>query len=95
VAHPDVATMRRLQKQGKAMPPSEPGGRPRFNIANATDLDNAIRAVGRVRPNTEEARSKVRRYIIQRARALGLSSKIPDTWNSDGSLKDSGSSAGM
>lgn len=86
MATPDVATMRNLQKQGKAMPPSQPGGRPRFNIATADDLDNAILAVGRVRPNTEAARSKVRKYIIARARALGLSSKIPDTWNSDGDL---------
>ena len=86
MAHPDVATMRNLQKQGKALPPSKPGGRPRFNIANADDLDNAIRAVGRVRPATDAARSKVRRYIIQRAKALGLSSRIPDSWNSDGDL---------
>lgn len=87
MATPDVATMRNLQKQGKAMPPSKPGGRPRFNIANADDLDNAIRAVGRVRPNTEAARSKVRKYIAARAKALGLTSRLPDTWAADGSLK--------
>jgi hypothetical protein len=86
MATPDVATMRKLQAQGKAMPPSQPGGRPRFNIANASDLDNAIRAVGRVQPPTDAARSKVRRYIIQRAKALGLSSRIPDSWNEDGDL---------
>ena len=94
MATPDVATMRKLQKQGKALPPSKPGGRPRFQIANADDLDNAIRAIGRVRPDTEAARSKVRRYVIARARALGLSSRIPDTWAADGSLKSSGGSAG-
>jgi hypothetical protein len=71
----------RLAKQGKAMP----GGR--FPIRNAEDLANAIRAVGRVRPNTEEARAKVRRYVIKRARELGLSSRLPDDWASDGSLK--------
>jgi hypothetical protein len=86
MATPDVATMRKLQAQGKAMPPTQPGGRPRFNIANAGDLDNAIKAVGRVQPPTDAARSKVRRYIIQRAKALGLSSRIPDSWNSDGDL---------
>lgn len=75
----------RLAKQGKAMPKEGGGGR--FPIRNATDLDKAIRAVGRVRPNTEEARSKVRRFIIKRARALGLTDLIPDTWSSDGSLK--------
>lgn len=90
MAQPDAATMRRLQKQGKAMPPKEPGGRPRFNIANASDLDNAIRAVGRATDgsgqHSEAERSKVRKYIMGRARALGLSARIPDTWNSDGSL---------
>jgi hypothetical protein len=92
MATPDVATMRNLQKQGKAMPPAEPGGRPRFQIRNAGDLDDAIRAVGRVRPNTDEARAKVRRYIMDRAKALGLSSRIPDTWQPDGSLKDGSAS---
>ena len=86
MATPDVATMRKLQKQGKALPPAQPGGRPRFNIQNADDLDNAIRAVGRVKPATDEARAKVRKYIIARAKQLGLSSRIPDTWNSDGDL---------
>lgn len=90
MSQPDVKTMRNLQRQGKAMPPQQPGGRPRFQIRNAADLDNAIRAVGRATQgggqHTEAARSKVRRYIIGRAKALGLSSKIPDTWNSDGDL---------
>lgn len=92
MATPDTNTMRNLQKQGKAMPPSSPGGRPRFNIENGADLDNAIRAVGRVRPNTPAARNKVRKYIIGRAKALGLSSKIPDTWQADGSLKSGATS---
>jgi hypothetical protein len=86
MATPDAATMRKLQAQGKAMPPSQSGGTPRFPIRNAADLDNAIRAVGRVKPDTDAARAKVRRYIISRAKSLGLSSKIPDTWNSDGDL---------
>lgn len=88
MATPDVATMRKLAQQGRAMPPQQPGGRPRFQIRNAGELDDAIKAVGRVRPNTDEARAKVRRYIIARAKALGLSSRIPDTWNSDGDLID-------
>lgn len=95
VASPDAATMRNLQKRGQAMPPQSPGGSPRFPIRNAADLDNAIHAVGRVKPATDAARAKVRRYIIARAKALGLSSKIPDTWNSDGDLiepKDGSSS---
>lgn len=71
----------RLASQGKAMQ----GGS--FPIRNRSDLKNAILAVGRVRPNTEAARTKVRRFIIRRARELGATDMIPSTWNSDGSLK--------
>lgn len=71
---------KKLAGQGKAMQ----GGR--FPIRNASDLQNAIRAVGRAKGG-EEGRRKVRRYIMRRARALGLSSRIPDNWASDGSLK--------
>ncbi|MFD5384250.1 hypothetical protein ACFWMG_04635 [Streptomyces sp. NPDC127074] len=59
----------------------------RFQIRNRADLENAIRAVGRVRPNTEEARVKVRRFILKRARELNLTSLIPSNWAADGSLK--------
>jgi hypothetical protein len=69
------------------MPPSSPGGAPRFPVRNGADLDKAIRAVGRVKPDTDAARAKVRRYIIGRASALGLRSKIPSSWQADGSLK--------
>lgn len=86
MATPDAATMRKLQAQGKALKNAK--GEPSFQIRNGTDLDNAIRAVGRVRPNTPAARAKVRRYIASRARALGLASRIPDTWDSSGNLKD-------
>lgn len=65
----------RMEHQGQAMA----GGR--FPIRNRADLENAIRAVGRVRPNTEDARAKVRRYTIKRARQLGLMDMIPDTWD--------------
>lgn len=94
MATPDAATMRKLQAQHRAMPPGKPGGSPRYPIRNAGDLDNAIKAVGRVRPNTDAARQKVRKYILARAKALGLTSRIPDTWAADGSLKSSGGTAG-
>jgi len=86
MAQPRAEQMRRLVRQGKALPGrgDDPG---RFPIRNREDLQNAIRAVGRVRPATEAARAMVRRHIIRRARALGLSHLIPDTWNSDGTLK--------
>lgn len=78
--------LRQLVKQGKAM--SAPGqSRPgRFPIKNRNDLQNAIRAVGRVNGGEDE-RAKVRRFIIRRARELNLSQLIPDTWAADGSLK--------
>jgi len=82
--------LRRLVAEGKAMRTDPDDPRPgRFPIANREDLLNAIRAVGRVRPNTEEARARVRRFIMRRARELGLEELIPDTWNADGTLKES------
>lgn len=71
---------RRLASRGQAMP----GGR--FPIRNRSDLENAIRAVGRSKGG-EAGRNAVRRWIIRRARALGLTSMIPETWNSDGTMK--------
>lgn len=80
-------SLRQMAKQGKAM--KAPGqDRPaRFPIANRADLLNAIKAVGRVQPPTDEARAKVRRHILQRARELDLLDLIPPTWATDGSLK--------
>lgn len=82
-AEPSAEKRNRAEKSGAAME----GGR--FPIENREDLLNAIRAVGRARPNTDAERAKVRRHIMRRARALGLTELIPDSWNSDGSLKSS------
>lgn len=72
----------RLANEGKAME----GGR--YPIRNRNDLSNAISAVGRAKGGAE-GRAKVRRHIVKRARALGLTSMIPDTWDrSTGALKD-------
>ena len=58
-----------------------------FPIADREDLSNAIRAVGgRASKSPPE---KIRVYIMSRARALGLSSMIPSTWKSDGTLRRS------
>lgn len=87
MAQPRAKEMRQLVQQGKAMPApgqSRPG---RFQIRNRAELSDAIKAVGRVQPPTEEARSKVRRFIAKRAKALGASDAIPDSWAADGSLK--------
>ena len=91
MATPDAATMKKLQAQGKAIPNAS--GDPSFPVRNGDDLAKAIKAVGRVQPNTDAARGKVRRYLIARAKALGLSSQIPDSWNADGSLKDASDSS--
>src|ERR1019366_2679085 len=90
MAAPDAATMRKLQAQGKAIPNAN--GDPSFPIQNGADLAKAIKAVGRVQPATDAARAKVRVYVQARAKALGLSSQVPDSWNADGSLKDDSSS---
>jgi hypothetical protein len=87
MAQPNAKAMRQMVQKGQAMPAPGQGRPGRFNIATRADLDNAIRAVGRVRPDTDEARAKVRRFIIQRAKAIGASDAIPDTWAADGSLK--------
>jgi hypothetical protein len=70
---------RRLADRGQAMP----GGR--YPIRNRSDLENAIHAVGRSKGG-ESGRNAVRRWIIKRARALGLTSMIPENWNSDGTI---------
>lgn len=69
----------RMAKSGEAMPDGS------YPIADSEDLDNAVRAVGRSGTDHDE----IRRHVIKRAASLKLESKIPDNWNSDGSLKDS------
>ena len=49
-----------------------------FPIKNAQDLANAIRLAG----NAKDP-AAARRHIIRRARALGLSDRIPDSWKSE------------
>lgn len=70
---------KRMAANGHAMPDGS------YPIEDSEDLQNAIHAVGR--GGTEH--NAIRRHIIKRANALGQSSKIPDNWNSDGSLKTS------
>lgn len=64
-------------------------GEPSYPIADAEDLSNAIHAVGRGGADHDA----IRKYIISRAKALGLSSKIPGDWNSDGSVTEQNSAA--
>lgn len=54
-----------------------------YPIDDAEDLDNAVQAVGRGGADHDA----IRRYVIARAKAMGMADKIPDTWNGDGSLR--------
>jgi nucleotidyltransferase/DNA polymerase involved in DNA repair len=63
----------------------------REGAVGSSDLQNAIKAVGRASgsdgTSDEQQRNAVRRHVMKRAKALGLSEKIPDTWNPDGTTK--------
>lgn len=70
-----------MAKSGQAMPDGS------YPVADGEDLDNAIHAVGRGGADHDA----IRKHVIKRAAALGQSSKIPDNWNADGSLKSGAS----
>lgn len=84
MAGPSAEKRHRAESKGQAMT----GGR--FPVTDRESLLKAIKAVGRAKGG-EAGRAAVRRFIIKRARALGLTSLLPDNWNSDGSLKTSAS----
>lgn len=71
----NAAQRRKDAKSGVAMKDGS------FPIANGEDLENAIRLAGKAK-DPDAARAHIKR----RAAALGLSSKIPDTWK-DGAKK--------
>jgi uncharacterized protein len=54
-----------------------------LDMHGRTDLTKAIRAVGR----GGGSHDAIRRHIIKRARALGLSDMIPDNWSSGGGAR--------
>jgi hypothetical protein len=64
---------RKMASTGAALP----GGR--YPIRNESDLRNAIHALGRAKGGAS-GRAVVKRFIIRRARALGLTSVLPDDW---------------
>jgi HK97 family phage prohead protease len=66
----------RLAKSGAAMPDGS------FPIRSEQDLRNAIAAIGRAGPKGSARYEAVRRHIIKRARALGLTDQLPDDWRS-------------
>jgi hypothetical protein len=62
-------TRKKMAKKGTAMPDGS------YPIANASDLRNAIQAIGRAK---DPAAAKA--HIKRRAKALGLGDLIPDGW---------------
>jgi len=65
----DTAKRKAMAKRHTAMPDGS------FPIANAEDLRNAIQAIGRAKDP-----DKVKAHIRRRAKALGLTSLIPESW---------------
>ena len=74
-----------LLAKGQAMEPSTEGGDPGYPIGDEADLDDAIKAVGRGAADHDA----IRKYIMKVAKKLGMSDKIPDNWQADGSLDES------
>lgn len=61
----------KLEKEGKAMV----GGR--FPVRNRSDLKNAIKLVG----NSDLPKSDVIAYLKRRAKDLGATNELPESWN--------------
>lgn len=80
VAEPTAAQRRMFAQTGVAMSNGS------YYIRNGSDLHNAIEAVGRGEAAGDSG-SAIRTHIMKRAAALKMTSAIPDTWNSDGTLK--------
>jgi len=81
MAEPTTAQRMQFAKTGVGMP-----GTGAYYIRNGSDLHNAIEAVGRGEAAGDSG-SAIRLHIMKRAAALKMTSAIPDTWNSDGTLK--------
>lgn len=77
MADPTAAQRMTLAKMHIAMPDGS------YYVRNADDLTSAIDLAGKA----GDKAPAVRKHIMARAAALKLSSKIPPTWNPDGTLK--------
>jgi len=76
--------LRQMAKSGQAM--TNAAGDPSFPIADKEDLQNAIKAVGRAGKDHDV----VRRHIIRRAKAMGMSDAVPSNWSATGALAQEG-----
>jgi HK97 family phage prohead protease len=71
---------KKMAAKGEAMPDGS------YPIANASDLASAIKLSG----SGNASNASVRRHIIKRARALGLTNMIPDSWGAGGTKTPAG-----
>ena len=67
---------------GEAMSGAEGGNRGSYPIDSPESLSDAIQSVGRAKN-----KPAARRHIMDRAKDLGMTDKIPENWNEDGSTK--------
>lgn len=67
-----------LAESGAALPDGS------FPIENGSDLENAIRAIGRA---SDPAKAKAKAHIRTRAKSLDLTDKLPDEWTTAKILK--------
>ncbi|MBY8342007.1 HK97 family phage prohead protease [Streptomyces spinosirectus] len=77
----NAAARQYAASRGWAMPNGSYPIRP-ANMHGASDLEAALRAVGR----GSGSHDAIRKHIATRARAIGLSDQIPSNWNPDGSI---------
>jgi DNA-binding ferritin-like protein len=68
-----------LAKEGKALKDGS------YPIRNKADLKNAIRAIGRA---NKAKRAAVKKHILKRAKALGATKLIPESWGLTASAED-------
>jgi hypothetical protein len=73
----DAKKRKAMAKANTAMPDGS------FPIANAEDLKNAIQAIGRAKDP-----AKAKAHIRRRAKALGLSDLISESWTASGEVLD-------
>lgn len=76
------AEIDKLGGEGKAFGP-DPKGHYSYPCADEDDLRKGIRAVGR----GNASHRAIRRFLMKRAKEMGLSKLIPATWRPDGSLR--------
>lgn len=80
MATPTAAQRSHALHQGHALPPLNGGGsgEARFPIENEGELVKAVKMVGLAKGNKDA----IRRYIMRRARSMGLERLIPPHWKS-------------